>query len=350
MGRHTDRPLGSECMNEENAKVSYSAIQPSGDITLGNYLGALRNWVLMQNDYKCFYCVADLHAITVRQKPSELRRRTLDVLAILLAVGIDPERSVLYMQSQVPEHTELSWILTCHTYMGELSRMTQFKDKSSKQSSIGVGAGLFTYPDLMAADILLYHADYVPVGVDQKQHVELARDIAERMNSLYGDLFTVPEPVIRDRGARIASLQDPTRKMSKSDENPNAYITILDPPDVIERKIKRAVTDSDGEIRFDEENKPGVSNLLTIYSVLTNCTADEAAASLAGQGYGALKKAVTEAILECLAPFQERYRKIRADSDYLTEVMRTGASRASEVAGKTLAKVHRKVGLAPRRA
>lgn len=336
-------------MSDEKIPVSYSAIQPSGEITLGNYLGALRNWELLQRDYDCFYCVADLHAITVRQDPAKLRRRTLDVLAILLAVGIDPERSVLYMQSQVPEHAQLAWILNCHTYIGELSRMTQFKDKSRRQEQ-GVSAGLFTYPDLMAADILLYKANYVPVGEDQKQHVELCRDIAERMNSLYGDLFVIPEAVIRKNGARIMSLQDPTRKMSKSDENENAYITILDPPDVIARKIRRAVTDSDGEIRFDEENKPGVSNLLTIYSVLTDISVDEAAEKLQGGGYGGLKEAVTEAVLACLTPLQERYRNFRSDKNYLTKVMQTGAERARHTAGKTLAKVHRKVGLAPTRA
>lgn len=326
--------------------VSYSAIQPSGEITLGNYLGALRNWELLQREYNCLYCVADLHAITVRQDPTKLRRRTLDVLAILLAVGIDPGRSVLYMQSQVPQHTQLAWILNCHTYMGELSRMTQFKDKSRHQEH-GVSAGLFTYPDLMAADILLYQTDFVPVGVDQKQHVELARDIAERMNALYGDLFVVPKPYIADYGARIMSLQDPAKKMSKSDSNDNAYITILDEPDAIARKIKRAVTDSDGEIRFDPAEKPGVSNLLTIYSVLSGKTMEETVAFLDGGGYGRLKEAVTEEILACLTPLQELYKQYRADKVYLTEVMESGADHASRIAAKTLRKVHRKAGLAP---
>ena len=334
-------------MSENRTRVSFSAIQPSGDITLGNYLGALRNWVNMQEQTSCYYCVADLHAITVRQDPAALRRRTLDVLAILLAAGIDPDKSVLFMQSQVPEHAQLSWILTCHTYMGELSRMTQFKDKSQKRTDDSISAGLFSYPDLMAADILLYQTDCVPVGRDQKQHVELARDIAERMNSIYGTLFTVPEAVIGDRGARIMSLQDPSRKMSKSDESENAYITILDSPDIAARKIRRAVTDSDGEIRYDEKGKPGVSNLLTIYSLLTDLTMDEATASLAGKGYGALKEAVTDAVVRCLTPMQERYREIRSDTEYLTEVMKTGAERASHVARETLDKVHRKVGLAP---
>lgn len=336
-------------MSEEKTHVSYSAVQPSGDLTLGNYLGALRNWVLLEKNYKCYYCVADLHAITVRQDPAKLRKRTLDVLAMLMAIGLDPQKSVLYMQSQVSEHAQLAWILNCHTYMGELSRMTQFKDKSRRQEA-GVSAGLFTYPDLMAADILLYHADYVPVGIDQKQHVELARDIAERMNSIYGNLFTVPDAVIGDHAARVMSLQDPTKKMSKSDENENAYIMMLDAPDAVARKIRRAVTDSDGEIRFDEEEKPGVSNLLTIYSVLTNKKIDEAVASLQGGGYGGLKEAVTEAVLACLVPLQERYHRFRKDAGYLTEVMASGAERASEVASKTLAKVHKKVGLAPRRA
>ncbi|MBD5559586.1 MAG: tryptophan--tRNA ligase [Clostridia bacterium] len=324
----------------------FSGIQPSGELTLGNYLGAVRNWVLLQDRYKCYYCVVDLHAITVRQDPARLRQRTLDVMALLVAAGIDPEKCVLYMQSHVPEHTQLCWILDCFTYMGELSRMTQFKEKS-RRAGENVTAGLFTYPALMAADILLYQADLVPVGIDQKQHLELARDIAERMNGLYGDLFTVPDAVIGEQGAKIRSLQDPTKKMSKSDENENSFILLLDPPEAVARKLKRAVTDSDGEVRFDPEGKPGVSNLLTIYSVVTNKKMEDAVAEFSGQGYGVLKQAVTDAVNEALAPLQETYHRVRRDKAYLNEIMASNAEKAREAAARTLSKVHRKVGLAP---
>lgn len=324
----------------------FSGIQPSGELTLGNYLGAVRNWVLLQNRYQCYYCVVDLHAITVRQDPVRLRHRALDVMALLIAAGIDPEKCVLYMQSHVPEHAQLAWILDCFTYMGELSRMTQFKDKSSRAGE-NVTAGLFTYPVLMASDILLYQAELVPVGIDQKQHLELARDIAERMNNLYGELFTVPDAVIGEHGAKIMSLQDPLKKMSKSDENENAYILLLDPPDVIARKLKRAVTDSDGEIRFDEKEKPGISNLLTIYSVMTNKTLDETVAEFAGKGYGDLKNGVTEVVIAGLTPLQESYARIRRDKAYLNEIMTSNAQKARETAGRTLLRVHKKVGLAP---
>lgn len=325
----------------------FSGIQPSGELTLGNYLGAIRNWVLLQKSYNCFYCVVDLHAITVRQDPGELRKRTIDVLALLLAAGIDTDRSVLYMQSHVPEHAQLAWILDCHTYMGELSRMTQFKEKSKKVGD-NISAGLFTYPALMAADILLYQADLVPVGIDQKQHLELSRDIAQRMNARYGDdLFTVPEAVIGENGAKIMSLQDPSKKMSKSDENDNAYISLMDPPEVIQRKFKRAVTDSDGEIRYDPENKPGISNLLTIYAVITNHTIDETVEHFSGGGYGDLKKGVAEAVVEALVPLQERYGRIRSSEGELNEIMSTGARKAQAVAAETLAKVHERIGLAP---
>lgn len=324
----------------------FSGIQPSGELTLGNYLGAVRNWVLLQDRYKCYYCVVDLHAITVRQDPVKLRHRTLDVLALLVAAGIDPEKCVLYMQSHVPQHAQLGWILDCFTYMGELSRMTQFKEKS-RRAGENVTAGLFTYPALMAADILLYQADLVPVGIDQKQHLELARDIAERMNSLFGDLFTVPDAVIGEHGAKIMSLQDPAKKMSKSDDNENAFILLLDPPDVVARKLRRAVTDSDGEVRYDEENKPGVSNLLTIYAVVTNKKIEDAVAEFAGKGYGELKQAVTDAVNAALAPLQETYHRVRRDKAYLNEIMASNAEKAREAASRTLAKVHRKVGLAP---
>lgn len=326
----------------------FSGIQPSGELTLGNYLGAVRNWVLLQEKYRCFYCVVDLHAITVRQDPASLRRRTLDVLSILIASGIDPEKCVLYMQSHVPEHAELGWILQCFTYMGELSRMTQFKEKS-KRIGDNISAGLFTYPTLMAADILLYQAELVPVGIDQKQHLELARDIAQRMNGLYGDVFTVPDAVIGEQGAKIMSLQDPTKKMSKSDENENAYIYLMDTPDTIRRKFKRAVTDSDGEIRYDPVNKPGVSNLLTIYAVITNHTIDEAVAHFSSGGYGDLKSGVSDAVIAALEPLQEKYHRVRKDKAYLEEIMTRNAELARQVASKTLAKVHKKVGLAPYR-
>ena len=324
----------------------FSGIQPSGELTLGNYLGAVRNWVSLQHEYRCFYSVVDLHAITVRQDPAKLRQRTLDVLALLVAAGIDPEKCVLYMQSQVPEHAQLCWILDCFTYMGELGRMTQFKDKS-RRAGENVSAGLFTYPVLMAADILLYQADLVPVGEDQKQHLELARDIAERMNSLYGDLFTVPDAVIGRQGARVRSLQDPAKKMSKSDENENAFILLLDPPDAVARKFRRAVTDSDGEVRYDEENKPGVSNLLQIYAVVTDKKIEDAVAEFAGRGYGELKQAVAEAVNALLQPLQETYHRVRRDKAYLNEIMASNAEQAREAAHRTLMKVHRKVGLAP---
>ena len=272
----------------DGKKTIFSGIQPSGILTLGNYLGAVKNWVALQDEYDCYYCVVDLHAITVRQDPATLRRRTLDTMAILIASGIDPKKNVLYMQSHVSAHAELAWLLNCFTYMGELSRMTQFKEKSAKAGD-NINAGLFTYPVLMAADILLYQADLVPVGVDQKQHLELTRDIAIRFNNIYGGVFTVPEPYIPKAGAKIMSLQEPEKKMSKSDENENAFISLLDPPDAIARKLRRAVTDSDGEIRYAEE-KPGVSNLLTIYSVLTGKTVAESEKDFAGQGYGVLKQ------------------------------------------------------------
>ncbi|MDL2236545.1 tryptophan--tRNA ligase [Christensenellaceae bacterium OttesenSCG-928-K19] len=329
----------------EEKKVIFSGIQPSGSLTLGNYLGAVKNWVALQHECTCYYCVVDLHAITVRQDATELRKRTLDVMSVLIAAGIDPEQSVLYMQSHVPQHTELAWILDCYTYLGELSRMTQFKDKSQKAGE-NINSGLFTYPVLMAADILLYQADMVPVGVDQKQHLELTRDIAIRFNNLYGDVFTVPDPYIGKAGAKIMSLQEPEKKMSKSDENENSYIALLDGPDVIRRKVKRAVTDSDGEIRFAED-KPGVSNLLSIYSSICGISVEEGEKEFSGQGYGVLKERVAEAVVDVLEPLQKKYHEIRKDKAYLTEVMQKNSQKAAYVAQKTLAKVQRKVGLAP---
>ena len=331
----------------DGKKTIFSGIQPSGILTLGNYLGAVKNWVALQDEYDCYYCVVDLHAITVRQDPATLRRRTLDTMAILIASGIDPKKNVLYMQSHVSAHAELAWLLNCFTYMGELSRMTQFKEKSAKAGD-NINAGLFTYPVLMAADILLYQADLVPVGVDQKQHLELTRDIAIRFNNIYGGVFTVPEPYIPRAGAKIMSLQEPEKKMSKSDENENAFISLLDPPDAIARKLRRAVTDSDGEIRYAEE-KPGVSNLLTIYSVLTGKTVAESEKDFAGQGYGVLKQGVTDAVVAALEPLQKRYQEVRGDKAFLESVMTENAEKAAYVARKTLSKVQRKIGLAPRK-
>ena len=329
-------------MEQSEKKIIFSGVQPSGTLTLGNYLGALKNWAELQEDYRCYYCVVDMHAITVRQDPAELRRRTLDVAALYMAAGIDPKRSVIYVQSHVPQHAELGWVLNCFTYLGELSRMTQYKDKAAKHQD-NLNSGLFTYPVLMAADILLYQADLVPVGSDQKQHVELTRDLATRFNNLYGDVFTVPEPYIGKAGARIMSLQEPTSKMSKSDPNPNGYISILDDADTIRRKVKRAVTDSDGEIRLSPD-KPGVSNLLAIYAACRGVTPEQAEAEFSGMGYGALKDGVSEAVIAELAPLQEKYRAIRGDKGYLEGILRENAEIASRAATKTLRKVHKKVG------
>lgn len=333
-------------MEQSEKKIIFSGVQPSGTLTLGNYLGALKNWAELQEDYRCYYCVVDMHAITVRQDPAELRRRTLDVAALYMAAGIDPKRSVIYVQSHVPQHAELGWVLNCFTYLGELSRMTQYKDKAAKHQD-NLNSGLFTYPVLMAADILLYQADLVPVGSDQKQHVELTRDLAIRFNNLYGDVFTVPEPYIGKAGARIMSLQEPTSKMSKSDPNPNGYISILDDADTIRRKVKRAVTDSDGEIRLSPD-KPGVSNLLAIYAACRGVTPEQAEAEFSGMGYGALKAGVSEAVIAELAPLQEKYRAIRGDKGYLEGILRENAEIASRAATKTLRKVHKKVGFLAR--
>ena len=328
----------------ERKPVIFSAIQPSGTITLGNYLGALKNWITLQDDYDCIYALADLHTITVRQEPAVFRRNILEAYALLLAAGIDPEKSLFFMQSHVPQHSQLAWILNCYTQFGELSRMTQFKDKSQKHAD-NVNAGLFTYPSLMAADILLYQADRVPVGADQKQHLELTRDIAIRFNSAYSPTFRVPDGYIPKAGARIMSLQDPTRKMSKSDENKNGTVSVLDDPDTIMRKFKRAVTDSDGVVRFDRETKPGVSNLMCIYSTFTGKSNDEIAAEFEGKGYGDFKLAVAEVTADALAPVQAEYARILADKAYVDEVLKNGAERASRLANRTVSKVYRKVGL-----
>lgn len=327
-------------------KTIFSGVQPSGVLTIGNYLGAIKNWALLQDEYNCYYCVVDLHAITVRQEASELRKRCLDTLAMLLAAGLDPEKNIMYFQSHVSCHSELMWILNCYTYLGELSRMTQFKEKSERHAD-NINAGLYTYPVLMAADILLFGSDLVPVGADQKQHLEITRDIAIRFNNVYGNVFTIPEPYIPKAGARIMSLQEPESKMSKSDENENAYISLLDSPETIQRKFKRAVTDSDGVIRFSED-KPGVSNLISIYSAVTGKTFEEVEAEFAGKGYGALKSSVADAVVEELRPLQEQYAKVRADKAYLSEVMQSGAQKAYGNAIKMLRKVQHKVGLASR--
>ena len=326
----------------EKKKIIFSAIQPTGVFTLGNYLGAIKNWKNLQDDYNCLFSVADLHAITVRQESAALRKQSLDSAALLLACGIDPEKSILFLQSHNPRHAELAWVLNCYTSFGELSRMTQFKDKSAKNEH-NINAGLFTYPALMAADILLYGTDLVPVGLDQKQHVELARDIAERFNQLYGDTFTVPEPYILQTGKKIYSLAEPTKKMSKSDENLNSFIGILDTRDVIIKKFKRAVTDSDTCVRY-AEGKDGINNLMTIYSCFTGKTMEEIEREFDGKGYGDFKTAVGQVCCDKLIPVQQEYQRILADKAYLEEVMKKGADEASYYARKTLSKVRRKLG------
>ena len=330
----------------ETKKIIFSGIQPSGTLTLGNYIGALRNFKLLEDEYRCIYCVVDMHAITVRQDPAALRRRCLELAAIYIASGLDPKKNVIYCQSHVSGHAELAWILNCFTYMGELQRMTQFKDKAQKHAD-NINAGLFTYPTLMAADILLYQTDLVPIGADQKQHLELTRDIAQRFNGVYGDVFTVPEGYFGKVGSRIMSLQDPTRKMSKSDPE-DTFISLLDPPDAIRRKVRRAVTDSEADIRFDPANKPGVSNLLSIIAALTGQSVEEAAAELQGQGYGKLKDRVSECVIETLAPLQSEHKRLMADKAYLQGVLKENADIANGMALRTLRKVQRKVGFAER--
>ena len=326
----------------KDKKIVFSGVQPSGTLTLGNYLGALKNFSAFSDEYHCYFCVVDEHAITVRQEPAELRRRTYETLALYIACGLDPERNTLFVQSHVSEHAELAWILDCFTMFGELSRMTQFKDKSKKNAD-NVNAGLFTYPTLMAADILLYQTDLVPVGADQKQHLELSRDIAMRFNGIFSDTFTVPEGYIPKSGAKIMSLAEPTKKMSKSDENENALIRILDPRDVIIKKFKRAVTDSGSEIRRGE-GKDGIGNLMTIYSVFTGKSDDEISKEFEGKGYGDFKAAVGEVCADALAPVQTEFAKLAADKKYLEDVMKKGAAEARYNASRTLSKVRRKVG------
>ena len=330
----------------EQKKRIFSGMQPSGVITLGNYLGALKNWTKLQEEYDCLYCIVDMHAITVRQDPAKLRRQARDLLVQYLAVGLDPEKNIIYYQSHVPQHAELGWILNCYTYMGELNRMTQFKDKCAKHAD-NINAGLFTYPTLMAADILLYQTDLVPVGEDQRQHLELTRDLAQRFNGVYGDVFKIPEAYIGKVGARVMALQDPAKKMSKSDENQNNIITLMDDPKVIMNKMKRAMTDSDTEVRYAEE-KPGISNLLNIYCAVTGKTIAEAEKEFAGVGYGAFKTAVGEAVVADLEPVQKRVKELEANKDYLDAIIRSGAEKASRLAERTLTKVQKKVGFPPR--
>ncbi len=325
---------------EEKKKI-FSGIQPSGDLTLGSYMGAIKNWVALQDEYDCLYCIVDMHAITVRQVPADLRRRTLEQLAQYIACGLDPQKNIMFIQSHVPQHAELSWVLGCFTQFGELGRMTQFKDKSAKHAD-NITAGLFTYPVLMAADILLYQADLVPVGEDQKQHVELCRDIAQRFNFLYSDTFTLPEPFIPKMGARIMSLGNPENKMSKSD--PEGCVYLLDKPEDIMRKFKRAVTDCESIVRFDPKAKPGISNLLTIYCAASGKSLAEAEAEFADGGYGIFKPAVGEAVVELMRPIREETEKLLKDKAYLESIYKEGAEKAQYLANKTLRKVYKKVG------
>lgn len=326
-------------------KRVFSGIQPTGAFTLGNYIGAVRNWPLLQDEHDCIYCVVDQHALTIRQVPAELRKRSYEAAAMLLASGINPDKSLVFIQSHVPQHSQLAWVLSCNAQFGELGRMTQFKDKSSKHAD-NINTGLFTYPVLMAADIMLYNAHYVPVGGDQKQHVELARDIAQRFNNAYSETFVLPEPLIPKVGARVMSLQEPTKKMSKSDANEKSFVLMTDSADVIMKKFKSAVTDSDGVVRYDVENKPGISNLMGIYSVMTGKGFEEIEKEFDGQGYGSFKTAVAESVITTLKPVQDEYSRILADKAYLEGVLKEGAEKARYQANKTLSKVYRKVGFA----
>ena len=326
----------------EDKKTVFSGVQPSGNLTIGNYLGAIKNFSKFSEEYKTFYCVVDLHAITVRQVPAELRRRTYETLALYMACGLDEKKNTLFVQSHVPQHAELGWILDCYTMFGELSRMTQFKDKSAKNAE-NINAGLFTYPALMAADILLYKPDLVPVGVDQKQHLELARDVATRFNQVYGETFTVPDGYISSDTMKIMSLAEPTQKMSKSDANQNAVVYILDSKDDVMRKFKKAVTDSEAEVRYSE-SKPGVSNLMTIYRAFTGKSFEEIEKEFAGKGYGDFKMAVGEACADGLAPVRDEFARLIADKAHLEEVMKAGADEAAYYARRTMSKVRRKIG------
>ncbi len=331
----------------DGKKVLFSGMQATGTLTLGNYLGALKNWVALSNEYECFYSVVDLHSITVRQDAGELRRRARNLLTLYIAAGLDPEKNCLYYQSHVPAHAELAWILNCFTYMGELNRMTQFKDKASKHAN-NINAGLYTYPVLMAADILLYQADAVPVGKDQLQHLEITRDIAQRFNSVYGDVFTVPEPFIGKTGAKIMSLQEPEKKMSKSDDNPNASIFLMDDPDTIIRKFKKAVTDMEASVRYDAVKQPGICNLMDIYGSCTGKSTAEIEREFDGKGYGEFKLAVGEAVVSVLKPVQERFDELIRDKSYIDTMIRKNAEKAGYYANKTLRKAQKKVGFPER--
>lgn len=333
-------------MSDEKKQIIFSGMQPSGYVTLGNYLGALNNWTRLQDDYNCLYCIVDMHAITVRQDPAKLRKQARDILMQYIAVGLDPEKNIIYYQSHVPQHAELSWILNCYTYMGELSRMTQFKEKSSKHSN-NINSGLFTYPVLMAADILLYQANLVPVGHDQLQHLEITRDIANRFNGIYGDVFTIPDAYVGKVGARVMALQEPTKKMSKSDDNQNNTIALLDDPKVIINKFKKAVTDSDNQVRFSED-KPGISNLLNIYCAVTEKSIEEAEREFANVGYGQFKLAVGEAVVNVLEPIQKRFKELENNKDYIDNIIKVNGEKASKIADRTLSKVHKKIGFPPR--
>lgn len=330
----------------DGKKTLFSGMQATGNLTLGNYLGALNNWLTFQDDYQCFYCVVDLHSLTVRQDPAELRKRARNLLILYIAAGLDPVKNCIYYQSHVSAHAELSWILNCFTYMGELNRMTQFKDKAAKHSD-NINAGLYTYPVLMAADILLFQTDVVPVGADQKQHLEITRDIAVRFNNIYGDVFTIPEPYFGKAGAKIMSLQDPTKKMSKSDENVNASIYLMDDPDTIIRKFKRAVTDSENQILYSD-SKPGIKNLIDIYSAVTKKTPDEVVKEFDGKGYGEFKMAVGEAVVSLLKPIQERVNELTKEKSYIDGIIKENAEKANYYATKTLRKVQKKIGLPER--
>ena len=331
---------------EGNKKVIFSGIKPSGELTLGNYIGAIKNWVKLQEDYECYFCVVDLHAITVKQEPKDLRKRTLEILAIYVASGIDPEKNTLFIQSHVPAHSEAGWLLNCYTYMGELSRMTQYKDKS-KNSGESISAGLFNYPVLMAADILLYQTNLVPVGKDQLQHLEIARDIGERFNKTYSDTFVIPEPYIPKTGAKIMDLQDPSKKMSKSEENVNGYILIMDPPEVIRRKVNRAVTDSLGEVKYNDEQL-GVKNLMTILMTITGKSVEDIEEKYEGLGYAEFKSDVAEAIVSELEPVQIKIKEYIGNKDYLEGIYKKGAEKANYAANKTLRKMQKKIGFIPR--
>lgn len=329
-------------MSEEK-KILYSGMQATGNLTLGNYLGALRNWITLNEEYECYFGVMDMHSITVRQNPTEFRQRARDLFTLYVAAGLDPEKNCIYFQSHVPCHAELAWILNCFTYMGELNRMTQFKDKSAKHAD-NINAGLYTYPVLMAADILLYQADVVPVGKDQLQHLEITRDIAQRFNGVYGDIFTIPEPYTGKIGARVMSLQDPSKKMSKSDENPNASIYLMDDANVIRKKFKRAVTDSETKVRYDVANKPGISNLMDIYSATTGKSMQEIEKEFEGRGYGDFKTAVGDAVADLLTPLQTRFAELKKDKSYIDSMIKANDEKAYYTSTKTLRKVKKKVG------